>query len=435
MSGRRFVLGLNIDPIGHHNGAWRHPATRIERIHDIDYLHQLARLADDNGLDLAFIADGLAYRLGDGEKPVLGFEPLTLFGSIAAVTRQVGLVCTVSSTYTEPYNLARAISSLDRLSKGRVAWNVVTTANDAAALNFGRAGLPPHADRYRRAHEYLQVVDALWTGWEADAVIADRTGGRFVDAAKVHPANHHGEFFDVAGPLNLPRSPQGRPLIVQAGASEDGRDFAARHADVVYAVSQRLEDAQEYYRDIKRRAQAQGRRAEDVLVVMSIRVLVEADAAAARAREAELAALVPVEQTLARISQMIGVELGGHDLDAPVPPLPAPESIETFQTQLRMFRNLVASGEVRTLRELAIRLNGGQGVLSVAGDGVEVADQLQAWFEAGAADGYMILPQQTQVDAANFVDLVLPELRQRGLFRPREGAPTLRERLFGAQSR
>lgn len=425
------VFGLNIDPIGHHNGAWRHPLTQVSRAYDISYSLELSRMADAAGLDMVFIADGLSVNWHAPDSVVLGFEPLTLLSAVAVNTCNVGLVCTVSSTFTEPYNLARMMSSLDRISHGRAAWNVVTTANPNAALNFGPETLPDHDSRYERAAEFLDVATALWTGWQADAVVADKDRGVYFDSDRVAVTGHHGRFFTVEGPLNAPRSPQGKPVIVQAGASATGRDFAARYADIVYMVSQDLEDAKAYYQDIKHRARDHGRAESDILVIMSVRVLVEQHDNAAQERAAELAELVSAEVTLKRVSSFIGVDLTRYALDDVLPPLPEADDIQGYRTQLALVRRLVQSGQVRTLRELATRLDGGQGVLSFTGDGRSVCDNLQLWFEEKAADGFMILPQQTQRDAENFVKFSLPAIRSKPFGRQRPEDTTFRNRLFG----
>ena len=227
------VFGLNIDPIGHHNGAWLHPLTQVSRAYDISYSLELSRMADAAGLDMVFIADGLSVNRYAPDSVVLGFEPLTLLSAVAVNTRNVGLVCTVSSTFTEPYNLARMMSSLDRISHVRAAWNVVTTANPNAALNFGSETLPDHDSRYERAAEFLDVATALWTGWQADAVVADKDRGMYFEPDRVAATGQHGRIFTVEGPLNTPRSPQGKPAIVQAGGLGKRKGGAAGRAGIV----------------------------------------------------------------------------------------------------------------------------------------------------------------------------------------------------------
>ncbi|WP_157988046.1 NtaA/DmoA family FMN-dependent monooxygenase [Jiangella endophytica] len=426
---RRLLLNFNIDPIGHHHAAWRHPDTDPRLATDFEYYARLTTHAEDAGVDAVFIADGLSHRAGDTWNPVLGFEPFTLFSGLAARTNRIGLILTVSSTFSPPYTVARQFASLEHLSGGRSGMNIVTTTSDAAARNYGLDALPDHPTRYRRAHEFTRVLVDLWRSWDADALAPDAAANRFVRDGAVRPIDHVGEFYRIDGPLNSPRSPQGRPVIVQAGSSEDGRDFAARHADVVYTISQSLDTAQEFYRDVKGRAAGAGRDPGQVKILLGVRVLVEPERAAARAKAAELNDLLPYEHKLAGISRILEVDLTTLAPDDPLPPLPAPRDGHRFQTQLVMVRALVEHGEVRTAQDLIERLDGGQGVSSITGDPGDVADHLEEWFAEGAADGFTILPQVTQSSGPNVLDLVVPELRRRGLVGDPPPGRTLKERL------
>jgi FMN-dependent oxidoreductase (nitrilotriacetate monooxygenase family) len=267
MSTRQLSLNLFIYPDGHHEAAWRYPGAEIGRLTDIGWFQQLAQQAEQVTFDAVFFADGPVLAENIEYAPRFRLEPITLLAGIAAATSRIGLIATASTTYHQPYNLARLFASVDHQSRGRVGWNIVTTTNDAAAFNFGLDAHPSHAERYARAQEFLEVVTGLWDSWEDDAVIADPAGGRYADPAKIHRLDHDGRYFKVRGPLNVPRVPQGRPVYVQAGSSEDGRGFAARWAEAIFTAHQSLSSAQEFYRDIKSRALGLGRRPEHIRVL------------------------------------------------------------------------------------------------------------------------------------------------------------------------
>ncbi|MEV6983218.1 NtaA/DmoA family FMN-dependent monooxygenase [Sphaerisporangium sp. NPDC051017] len=424
----RMLLTFNIDTIGHHHAAWRHPDTDPRRANDFEYYAHLAVLAEDAGVHSVFIADGVSHDPDNTHAPVLGLEPFTLFSAIAARTSRVGVILTVSSSFSHPYTVARQFASLEHISRGRSGINIVTSTGDAAARNYGLDRLPDHGARYRRAHEFADVITELWDSWDDDALELDAGANRFVRPGAVRRIDHVGENFRVTGPLNSPRGPQGRPVIVQAGSSQDGREFASGRADVVYTISQSLDDAQDFYRDIKQRAAAAGRDPDRVKVLLGIRVLVEDSGTRAREKAAELQDLLPYEQKLAGISRILQTDLTRLAREEPVPPLPEPTDRHQFQTQLVMIRKLIDRGEVKTIGDLIERLDGGQGVSSITGDPVEVADHFEEWFRAGTADGFIILPQITQTSGPNFLRSVLPELRRRGLFEQSTGG-TLKHQL------
>ncbi|MEO3868587.1 LLM class flavin-dependent oxidoreductase [Nonomuraea sp. B12E4] len=412
-----FLMG-----VGHHEAAWRHPSTEPARLTDVRHYQELARTAERGKLDSVFLADGLA--LGSVRYNALGrLEPLTLLSALAAVTDHIGLIATVSTTYNEPFHVARKFASLDHISGGRAGWNIVTSAGEAEARNFGLER-PEHARRYARAGEFLEVARKLWDSWEDDAILGDRTGGLYADTGKIHPIEHAGEHFAVSGPLNTSRPPQGHPLLVQAGSSEDGKDFAARHADAVFTAQQTLREGQEFYADLKRRLAAYGRRREDLLVLPGISPIIGSTERAALQLEKELEDLITPAYGLAQLSQMTGIELTADALDEPLPDVP----VETDGAQSR--RKLVvdlARRERLTVRQLLGRLAGGRGHRVVAGTPEQIADQLQEWFLNGAADGFNIMPPILPGGLADFVDYVVPELQARGLFRVEYEGRTLRE--------
>ncbi|MFI6540762.1 LLM class flavin-dependent oxidoreductase [Nonomuraea sp. NPDC050547] len=414
-----FLMG-----VGHHEAAWRHPLTDPGRITDIRHYEELARIAERGKLDSLFLADGLAL-WGDVRHNALGgLEPLTLLSALATVTEHIGLIATVSTTYNEPFHVARKFASLDHISGGRAGWNIVTSAGEAEARNFG-IERPAHSVRYHRAEEFLEVADALWSSWAEGAVINDRANGIYADKSSIGPINHSGTHFTVQGPLNVQRSPQGRPLLVQAGSSEDGKEFAARFAEAVFTAQQTLEDAQEFYADLKGRLPAYGRTPYQLKILPGISPIIGSTEREALQREKELEDLITPAYGLRQLSNIFGADLTGHPLDGPLPELPP--NPDGQQSRIKLVRDL-ADREGLTLRGIISRLAGGRGHRVVVGTPEQIADQLQEWYQNGAADGFNIMPPYLPAGLADFVDLVVPELQVRGLFRAEYDGRTLRER-------
>ncbi|GGS71103.1 monooxygenase [Planobispora rosea] len=423
MSFRTLRLNAFLMGVGHHEAAWRHPLTEPARLTDVRHYQELARIAERGRLDSVFLADGLALQ-GDVRHNALGgLEPLTLLSALAAVTDHIGLIATVSTTYNEPFHVARKFASLDHISGGRAGWNIVTSAGEAEARNFG-IERPAHADRYARATEFLEVVTRLWDSWEDDAVVGDRRAGLYADAGKIHTLDHDGVHFRVRGPLNTSRPPQGHPLLVQAGSSEDGKEFAARHAEAVFTAQQTLAEGQEFYADLKGRLARYGRRPDQLLVLPGISPIIGSTEREALRLGKELEDLIIPAYGLAQLSSMTGIELTHDALDRPLPDV----SVETEGAQSR--RKLVidlARRENLTVRQLLGRLAGGRGHRVVAGTPEQIADEIQVWFENGAADGFNVMPPVLPGGLADFVDHVVPELQIRGLFRTEYEGRTLRE--------
>jgi FMN-dependent oxidoreductase (nitrilotriacetate monooxygenase family) len=428
MTGRRHLhLNLFVYPGGHHEAAWRHPGTDLDRLLDVGFYQELARAAERATFDAVFLADGPS--LADDVRHASRFrlEPFTWLAAIAAATERIGLVATASTTYTEPYNLARLFASLDHLSRGRAGWNIVTTGAPQAAANFGLDAHPAHAERYDRAHEFVDVVTKLWDSWEDEALVADPKTGLFADTDRIHPIHHRGRHFRVRGPLNTPRSPQGRPVYVQAGSSRDGRAFAARHAEAVFTAHQTLASGQEFYADIKTRAAALGRDPDLVLVLPGISPFIASTEAEARELRQEFDELVQPAYSLDLLHRLLGVRLTADRLDEPFPR----ELVETggergngsrFQLVLD-----IVDRERPTVRELLHRLAGARGHQVVAGTPERIADHIQEWFEHGAADGFNIMPPWLPGGFDLFADHVVPILRARGLFRSAYRGTTLRD--------
>lgn len=426
---RQLHLNAFLMTAGHHDAAWRHPASAAHRATDPSYFVELARTAERGTFDSIFFADGLAvwHRIGSNVSGVL--EPITLLAVIAGATRHIGLIATVSTTFNEPFTVARKFASLDHISAGRAGWNIVTSSTEAEARNFGLEQHPDHALRYQRADEFLRVTTALWDSWEDDAVLLDRSQGRYADVAKVHQIRHAGTHFRVEGPLNVQRPPQGRPLLVQAGSSEDGREFAGRWAEAVFTAQQTLSDAQTFYKDVKTRAERLGRGPGHVKILPGLCPVLGATEAEARALDEELTELQIVDYGLAQLSSMLGgVDLSPYPLDGPLPEeiLPTEAEINGNKSRFALVSELARRDRL-TIRQIIARLGGGRGHQVVVGAPEQVADFIELWFRGGAADGFNIMPPILPGGLELFVDAVVPILRERGLFRTEYTGTTLRE--------
>ncbi|MEV7009802.1 LLM class flavin-dependent oxidoreductase [Streptosporangium sp. NPDC051022] len=423
MAERTLHLNAFLMGVGHHEAAWRHPRTDPALITDVRHYQELARIAERGRLDSVFLADGLALWGDVGHNAIGGLEPLTLLAALAAVTEHVGLIATVSTTYNEPFHVARKFASLDHISGGRAGWNIVTSAGEAEAHNFGLER-PAHGDRYARAAEFLEVATKLWDSWEDGAILNDREAGRYADTARIHALDHVGPHFRVRGPLNTSRPPQGHPLLVQAGSSEDGKEFAARFAEAVFTAQQTLQEGRAFYTDLKSRLGRYGRRPEELLVLPGISPIIGSTEREALELERELEELTVPEYGVRQLSNILGVDLSGHPLDAPLPEVPQP--VDGHQSRFTLVTDL-ARRERLTLRQLIGRLAGGRGHRVVAGTPERIADQIQEWFTGGAADGFNIMPPLLPGGLTDFVDHVVPELQARGLFRTEYEGRTLRQ--------
>lgn len=428
---RKIRLGAFLPGGGQHIAAWRHPDSPADGATSFDFHVKLAQEAERGLFDAYFLADGLAIAFGGGVEggnaKVAGFEPVTLFSALAPLTKNLGFIATASTTYEEPYNTARKFASVDLISGGRAGWNVVTTATEAAAHNFNLDHQHPHAFRYRRAAEHVDVVRKLWDSFEDDAFLRDKDSGRFFDPAKVHPANHSGDHFKVRGPLNVSRSAQGHPVIVQAGQSDDGRGLAAATAEVIFTAHQRLDTAQEFYRDIKARAQGLGRNPDHILIMPGVSPFVGQTEAEAREKYDRLTGLILEEDGIALIKGLTGgtLDLTGVDLDGPLPPVEPTEGMKSRQALIRQ----IADENGFTIRQLYQHVASARGHFTVVGTPVQIADILEDWFHNEGADGFNILPPWLPAGLTDFVDLVIPELQRRGLFRTAYEGRTLRENL------
>lgn len=426
---RQLHLNLFLMPRGHHESAWRHPDAAPESLTDLALYARAARIAEEAKLDAVFLADALVAPASGGLVASGVLEPITLLSALAAVTERIGLIGTASTTYSLPYTLARQFATLDHLSNGRAGWNIVTSWAPQAGLNYGHDVEPGHAERYRMAGDFMRAVDALWRSWPAEALLDDRAAGRYSDESLVRPVNHRGPFHCTRGPLNVPGSPQGRPVYVQAGQSEDGRAFAAEWAEVIFTAHMGKDTAQAFYADIKSRAAARGRRPQDIAILPGLSAAIGSTQAEADRVFEELDALTAPEIGLTRLS----ARFGGHDfsavpLDRPLreEDFPDPASVEASKSRAMGYAR-TALAEGLTLRQLLQKLAGARGHLTVAGTPERVADLIEDWFASGAADGFNVMPPRMHDQLELFASEVVPILRKRGLFRSEYEGRTLRE--------
>ncbi|GAB6408715.1 LLM class flavin-dependent oxidoreductase [Pseudomonas sp. MHK4] len=422
---RQLKLGAMVHGVGHGWGEWRHPQARPNASVSFDFYKQQAQLAEAAKFDFVFIADSLHIHEKSSPHYLNRFEPLTILSALAATTQHIGLVATVTVSYTEPFQVARQFASLDHISGGRAGWNVVTSWLSGTADNFGKTEHPPHAVRYRIAKEHVEVVKGLWDSWEDDAFAYDKQSGEFFTPGKLHALEHKGEFFSVKGPLNISRSKQGQPVIFQAGTSEAGRDFAAQNSDAIFVSPEGFDDAHAYSLDLKQRAAGFGRDPQKLSILPGIRPIVGRDEAEVRSRYQQAVELVTIEDAIVALGRPFNDhDFSQYPLDAPFPELGDLGSNSQKGGSDRIKQ--LAKDEGLTLREVALRFSRPR--RDFVGTPEQVADAIQKWFEQGAADGFIInslLPDGLQY----FTELVVPVLQQRGLLREEYSGDTLREHL------
>jgi len=430
MTQRRMRLGLSLRGLGYHIAAWRHPEVPAGGSLDFDYFLASTRAAERAMFDMIFFADGIGIRDKDRPPGALArshknaeLEPLTLLAALAPMTKHIGLVTTASTTYNEPFHIARKFASLDHISHGRAGWNIVTSWSDAEAQNFNRESHLDYDTRYERAQEFVEVVTGLWDSWEDDAFIRDKASGQFYHPEKLHVLNHKGKHFAVRGPLNSARTPQGRPILVQAGAAEQGQEIAARFADLVYAGDHEIEPARAYYDSVKGRMAKYGRAPEHLHILPALVPFVGRTRQEAQDKLDELKALIDPLVGLSILSSMI-TDLSVYPVDGPMPELAdvvMPSPGRKIVEQARKHN--------MTIRQVYETYGAGFGMRVVVGSAKDIADDMEEWFTTGAADGFNICPSHLPHAIHDFAALVVPELQRRGLFRTEYEGRTLRENL------
>lgn len=416
-------LGLFIQAAGHHASGWRYPGAQSGS-ENFPLIKSLTQAAERACLDMVFFGDKLVTSPKEHPSMIVRFEPLTLLGSLAAVTERIGLAATASTTYGEPYTVARQFGTLDHISQGRAAWNVVTTGYDSAA-NFSRATHPDHELRYEVAQEFVDVVRGLWDSFDDDAYVRDAQAGVYLDTEKMHRLDYRGKHFSIDGPLNLSRSPQGHPVLIQAGSSGPGMSLAARIAEVVFTAQQDIETAQQFYRDLKSQVVAYGRDPHHCLVMPGVMPIIGATPAQARADFERLQQWADIGTSLKLVGERLGQDLAGFDLDQPLPDLPLPQNMKS---RAKLLLDM-SHRDGLTLRQICNLVAGARGHKILVGTPSQVADELIAWFEGEAADGFNLMPSHFPEGLELFVEGVLPILRQRGLFRHEYSGSTLRDHL------
>ena len=423
---RQLHLNLFISSRGHHEASWRHPDASDLPSTDIRYLQGLSQRAEDGLFDSIFLADQLAFQGGGAQ---VGLEPITALGALAVSTRKIGLIATASTTYTEPFNLVRQFASLDHISNGRVGWNIVTSWSEPASRNYGYETQISHEERYQRADEFMEVALGLWDSWSDNAIADDRESGQFLHDGRVRPIKHKGEYYSVAGPLNIPRGPQGRPVLVQAGSSATGRRFAAQHAEAVFTAHMQKETAKTFYGDLKALVRATGRSQDQCLILPGLSPVIASTETEAKRYSEDLNDLTDTKVGLSRLSARFGGTDFSHlPLDRPltVGDFPDPREVESARSRTEVIIGVVKT-ESLTLRQLLSRMAGARGHYVFAGTPEQIADLIEDWFIDGVADGVNLMPPVLPKMLDTFIDQVIPLLQKKGIFRTEYQGNTLRE--------
>jgi FMN-dependent oxidoreductase (nitrilotriacetate monooxygenase family) len=421
---RKIHFGLFLLGTGSHVAGWRMPGA-IDSFQDIDQVRQIAQEAERGLFDLIFMGDNLHADPAAHPSYTARLEPLTLLSAIAGATKHIGLGATVSTTYSDPFTVARVFASLDHLSGGRAAWNAVTTANPTAAANFGTIH-PDHAKRYEIAEEFLSVVRGLWDCWADDAIVADRETGLYIDSAKVRCLDHEGTHFKVKGPLNIGRSPQGQPIILQAGGSDPGQELAAKSADVVFSVTQDLDEARSFYRSVKDRLPKYGRADDSMVILPGVMPIVGRTEREAHDKLAALQGFISETNALSLLSDRFGIDMSVYDLDGPIPEDLKPS--DNYHAFAKVMLDKARRENMR-LRDVYNLMAAARGHWVLCGTPEYVADTLETWFSTRAADGFNVMPSHFPDGLTDFVDMVVPILQQRGLYRTEYEGGTLRDRM------
>lgn len=422
-------IGVLIYACGHHQAAWRMPHSSIERIGDITYYQSLARTAEQGLFDAIFFADNQSFPASSkSDMPAFWFDPLVNLAAISQVTQHVGLVATISSTFSNPFTAARQLLSLDHMSQGRAGWNLVTSMTDMEAANHSMDHLPEHEERYKKADEFAQVMNRLLESWSVDDFLHDKEDNKLINPSAINAINHEGEHFNVRGPLTTPSSPQGKPIAMQAGASDPGIALATKYADAVYAVAWNFNQASAFKNKLNQKLIQEGKPIDSLKVFPGLVTYVGQTYEEAYAKKQKLDESLEVDTALNQLAFFIRQNCHSWDLDEPVPPLSPVESFKgpkgRYQTVLEIIKD-----KNPTLRELLGYLSAGGGHLTLIGTPKDIVDEMERWFDAGVADGFNLMPPEFPNSLEDFVDDVVPELQKRGLYRTEYEGTTFRENI------
>ncbi|EZH65711.1 nitrilotriacetate monooxygenase [Bacillaceae bacterium JMAK1] len=424
---RKMNIGVFLMGFGHHIASWRQPNTPADSPENLEFYRDVAQIAEQGKLDMLFVSDGLSFNHLSHPSELVRFEPFTLLGALSAMTSKIGLAATATTTYNEPFHIARKFLSLDHLNRGRTGWNVVTSYYTGEAANFSQNIHMEHDERYTRADEFLDVVKKLWGSWEEGSLVRDKEAGTYFDRERLHETNHDGHYFNVKGPVNASSSPQGEPVIIQAGSSPQGKAFAAKHAEVIFTAQLTLEEGKRFYDEVKKLAKENGRNPDEVKVLPGVSIYVAETEEEAQAKYDELQELIVPEVGLELLSEyMGGFDFTDYDLDSPLP-----EELPEYngnQSRRQLILDL-AKRENLSVRQLYKHVAGSRGHRIVIGNPEQVADDLERWFKEGGCDGFNLCPGNFPDGLSSFVELVVPELQKRGIFREEYEGTTLRDHL------
>jgi len=421
-------LGAFIYYTGHHHYGWRHPESGAEKIFDYSFYRDVAKTAERGKFDMMFLAD-LLYVMGADQAAAGMLDPMTVMSALAVETTKLGLTATVSTTYNEPYNTARKFATLDHISNGRAGWNIVTSQLDTEAYNYGREKHPPHETRYEMAREFTEVVTKLWDSWGDDSLIVDREQSRFADTTKIKEVEYKGKWYSTKGTLNVPRPPQGYPVLIQAGSSEPGKEFAASFGEVIFTAQQSLAAAQAFYQSVNSKLEEHGREPGSLKIMPGISPIIGATEEEAKAKYEQLQSFIPPATVVTMLSGMLNFDLSSYPLDGQLPEIPDPvEASNGMKSRVQLIMDTARRDNLSIL-ELGRRLIGARGHLQYVGTYDGLADLIQLWFEEYGCDGFNIMPPVLPGNLDEFVDHVIPILQDRGIFRREYTGNTLREHL------
>lgn len=421
-------LGAFIYFSGHHHAGWRHPESGAEHMFDIQMYREMAKTAERGKFDMMFLAD-LLYATPYDHGMTGMLDPLTLLSALAMETDKLGLTATVSTTYNEPYNVARKFATLDHISGGRAGWNIVTSQLDIEAHNFGKPKHPDHGLRYEMAREFVEVVTKLWDSWGEEVLVRNRESGQFIDATKLKTVDYQGQWYSSKGPLNVPRPPQGYPVLIQAGSSEPGQQFAASFGEVIFTAQQSLASAQHFYESLKSKLSGYGRSRNNLKIMPGLSPIIAATEEEAKRKHQQLQELIPTEVAVAAVSGILNYDLTAYPVDQPLPDIPDPvEASNGMKSRVQLIMDLARKDNL-TILQLGRRMLESRGHMQFVGSYEQLADLMQQWFEEYGCDGFNIMPPVIPGDLTEFVDHVIPILQERGLFRKDYTGNTLREHL------